>query len=164
MSFYQSNHIRLHYVVRNAERGSPNSMVFQHGIGGDLRQPGRFLVSERTGIPVGALDILHADFRGHGQSEFGRAEDLSIATLGLDLAALLDHLELEDAIVGGISLGAVESPYLRCFVEIGPKAFVAAVLITEGAQLLVIQDHKATSGNLTPASRADFMEPQTYQG
>ena len=106
MSFYQSNHIRLHYVVRNGERGSPNSMVFHHGIGGDLRQPGRFLVSERTGIPVGALDILHADFRGHGQSEFGRAEDLSIATLGLDLAALLDHLELEDAIVGGISMGA----------------------------------------------------------
>jgi len=92
MPFYQSGDICLHYVARDGERSSSNSMIFQHGIGGDLRQPGHFLVPERTGIPAGMLDIFHADFRGHGQSELGRAEDLSIATLGLDLAALLDHL------------------------------------------------------------------------
>jgi len=125
MPFYQSNDIRLHYVARNAERSTPQSMVFQHGIGGDHRQPRRFLVPERTGIPAGALDIFHADFRGHGQSELGLAEDLSIATLGLDLAALLDHLELEDAIVGGISMGAAAA--LRLAVQC-PERVRALVL------------------------------------
>jgi len=125
MPFYQSGDICLHYVARDGERSSPNSMIFQHGIGGDLRQPGRFLVPERTGIPAGTLDIFHADFRGHGQSELGRAEDLSIATLGLDLAALLDHLELGDVIVGGISMGAAAA--LRLAVQC-PERVRALVL------------------------------------
>ena len=107
MPFYQSNNVRLHYVASGPQPGhESHSMVFQHGIGGDVRQPGRFLAPERTGLPAAALNIFHADFRGHGQSDLGPADDLSIATLGQDLAALLDHLELQNVIVGGISMGA----------------------------------------------------------
>jgi pimeloyl-ACP methyl ester carboxylesterase len=107
MPFYQSNHVRVHYVNRDSQPGnSPHSIVFQHGIGGDVKQPSRYLAPERTGLTAGALSIFHVDFRGHGQSDLGRLEDLSIATLASDLAALLDHLELRDAIVGGISMGA----------------------------------------------------------
>jgi pimeloyl-ACP methyl ester carboxylesterase len=107
MPFYQSSNIRLHYVCRGPQAwASPHSIVFQHGIGGDIRQPGRFLDLARTGLPAGALNIFHADFRGHGESDLGPVESLSIATLGRDLAALLDHLKLQDAIVGGISMGA----------------------------------------------------------
>jgi len=106
MPFYWSNGTRLHYLARAAKSNGANAMIFQHGIGGDVRQPTRFLAPEHTGIPGGALDVFHADFRGHGQSDLGRVDDLSIATLGHDLAALLDHLELVDAVVGGISMGA----------------------------------------------------------
>jgi pimeloyl-ACP methyl ester carboxylesterase len=63
------------------------------------------LTPERTRLPAGALKILHA-FRGHGQSQLGPVEELSIATVGRDLAALLDHLNIPHAIMGGISLGA----------------------------------------------------------
>jgi pimeloyl-ACP methyl ester carboxylesterase len=116
MPFYKSSNVRLHYVSRDAQRkNSPHSMVFQHGIGGDVRQPGRLLLPERTGLAAGALNILHADFRGQGQSELGPVESLSIATLGRDLAALLDHLELPNAIIGGISMGA--APALRLAVQ-----------------------------------------------
>ena len=116
MSFYQNNNVRLHYLSRDAsEKTARDSIVFQHGIGGNVRQPSRFLIPERTGIPAEALNIFHADFRGHGQSELGPVESLSIATLACDLAALLDHLELQDVIVGGISLGAAVA--LRLAVE-----------------------------------------------
>src|SRR4051794_22749733 len=107
MPFYQNDNVRLHYVGRDSQtKNAPHSMIFQHGIGGEIRQPGRFLVPERTGIPAEALNIFHADFRGHGESELGPVENLSVATLGRDLAALLDHLELQAAVVGGISMGA----------------------------------------------------------
>lgn len=159
MPFYQSNDIRLHYAARCAERCSPISMVFQHGIGGDVRQPGRFLVPERTGISAGTLGIFHADFRGHGQSELGYAEDLSIATLGLDLAVLLDHLELEDAIVGGISMGAAAALRLavRCPERVralvlcrpgwddGPMSFEARQAYALIADLLAAEDWRSSA-------------------
>jgi pimeloyl-ACP methyl ester carboxylesterase len=116
MPFYQNNGVRLHYVSRCVPSQTVReSIVFQHGIGGDVRQPGRFLIPERTGIRAEALNIFHADFRGHGQSELGPVDDLSIATLAGDLAAFLDHLGLQHAIVGGISLGAAVA--LRLAVE-----------------------------------------------
>lgn len=106
MPFYSSGGLRLHYVCRGASPGSSPTIVFLHGIGGDVRQPGRFLAAERTAIPADALSIVHADFRGHGASDLGGVEQLSIDTLARDLDALLDHLNLRRAIVGGISMGA----------------------------------------------------------
>ena len=107
MPFYQSGPVRLHYVCRSGDASHAlNPVVFQHGIGGDVTQPGRFLASERTSIPADRLRVIHADFRGHGQSELGPEASLSIGTLARDLAALLDHLGIERAIVGGISMGA----------------------------------------------------------
>ena len=107
MPFYESGDLRLHYVCRGAPlRQTSTAIVFQHGIGGDVRQPSRFLVPERTSIPAEELSIVHADFRGHGQSDLGHTERLSIETLANDLVALLDHLKLAQAIVGGISMGA----------------------------------------------------------
>lgn len=121
MPFFQSNNVRLHYISRQEPwKTAPESIVFQHGIGGDVHQPSRFLIPARTGIRAEALNIFHADFRGHGQSELGPVQSLSIATLASDLEAFLNHLELQHAIVGGISLGAavalrfaVEHPH-RC--------------------------------------------------
>jgi pimeloyl-ACP methyl ester carboxylesterase len=116
MPFYQNNGVRLHYVSRCVPGQTVReSIVFQHGIGGDVRQPGRFLIPERTGIRAEALNIFHADFRGHGQSELGPVDNLSIATLADDLVAFFDHLGLQRAIVGGISLGAAVA--LRLAVE-----------------------------------------------
>lgn len=116
MPFYQNDKVRLHYISRQVSgKTARDSIVFQHGIGGDVRQPSRFLMPERSGIPTDALNMFHADLRGHGRSELGPVERLSIATLASDLAALLDHLELQDAIVGGISLGAAVA--LRLAVE-----------------------------------------------
>jgi hypothetical protein len=47
--------------------------------------------------------------------------------------------------------------------EVGSEALVAAVLVTEGAQLLVVQNHKATSIDLASTGGADFMQWHTAQ-
>ena len=115
MPFYQSGDLRLHYVARNHSPHPRPTLVFQHGIGGDVWQPGRFLAPERMGISADALRIVHADFRAHGESDAGDVEQLSIESLARDLGALLDHLDVRRAIVGGISMGA--AAFLRLAVD-----------------------------------------------
>ena len=155
MPFYQSGDLHLHYVCRGAPlRQTSTAIVFQHGIGGDVRQPTRFLVPERTSIPAEELSIVHTDFRGHGQSDLGHIERLSIETLANDLVALLDHLKLEQAIVGGISMGAAAALRLavqqpeRCQALIlcrpawadGPMSAVARHSLGLVAELLAADD------------------------
>ena len=127
MPYYHSSGVRLHYICRGPapENSSHLVIVFQHGIGGDVGQPARFLAAERMGIPEKALSIVHADFRGHGQSELGPEGELSIATLACDLEALLEHLKIRQAAVGGISMGAAVA--LRFAVH-RPDACTALIL------------------------------------
>ncbi|MBV9269331.1 MAG: alpha/beta hydrolase [Acidobacteriaceae bacterium] len=127
MPYYHSSGVKLHYMYRGPapEESSHPVMVFLHGIGGDVGQPARFLHPERTGISEEALSIVHLDFRGHGQSELGPVKELSIATLARDLEALLDHLEICQAVVGGISMGAAVA--LRFAVN-RPHACMALIL------------------------------------
>jgi len=56
--------------------------------------------------------------------------------------------------------GAVASKCLILgrLVEIGPEALVAAILITKGAQLLVIQNDKGTSADLPSPCGTDLLE------
>jgi pimeloyl-ACP methyl ester carboxylesterase len=89
--------ITFHY--RDTEDGTP--FVFQHGLGGDVNQP---LGLYRPGADI---RLIAFDMRAHGQTyPLGNVDKLSIATLACDLVALLDHLRIHDAVVGGISLGS----------------------------------------------------------
>lgn len=82
------------------EAGESIPFVFQHGLGADFTQPfGLFK-------PPAGIRLITMEARGHGSSELGQPEQLSIATLADDLAALLHHLEISRAVVGGISMGA----------------------------------------------------------
>jgi pimeloyl-ACP methyl ester carboxylesterase len=89
----------LLFQFRDEGHGLP--FVFQHGLGGDVNQPFG-LYRPRTGIRLIAFDV-----RGHGETRpLGDTEKLTIATLADDLIGLMNHLEIEQTIVGGISLGA----------------------------------------------------------
>jgi pimeloyl-ACP methyl ester carboxylesterase len=75
--------------------------VFQHGLGGDVRQPAGLF------SPPDGVRLLTFDARAHGQTfPLGDPADLTFDTFGDDLVALLDHLGVSHAIVGGISMGA----------------------------------------------------------
>ena len=89
----------LQFHVRDEGHGLP--FVFQHGLGGDVNQP--------FGLyrPPPGSRLIAFDVRGHGETRpLGDVAKLTIATLADDLIGLIDHLGLEKAVVGGISLGA----------------------------------------------------------
>ena len=91
--------LRLHYVERGPADGPP--VVLLHGL----------LLSSRTmerlaaGLPDHRVYLL--DLHGHGRSTRPRDVDrYSVDELTDDVVALLDHLGIERAVVGGMSLGA----------------------------------------------------------
>ena len=97
MPFFYRDGLRFHY--RDSGAGVP--FVFQHGLGGDLTQP--FGVYQ----PAGGVRVIGFDFRGHGETRpLGDPAKLRIECLADDLVGLLDHLGIERAVVGGISLGS----------------------------------------------------------
>jgi pimeloyl-ACP methyl ester carboxylesterase len=89
----------LSFHYRDVGQGIP--FIFQHGLGGDANQPfGLF-------NPPEGIRLLCLDCRGHGGTRpLGDPEKITIATFAQDLVMLMDHLRLQSAIVGGISLGA----------------------------------------------------------
>ena len=83
--------------------GAGLPVVWQHGLGADRTQPAE-VFPDITGVRRIMLEC-----RGHGDSELGDPALLSIAQFANDVVALLDHLKIEKAVLGGISLGAAIS-------------------------------------------------------
>jgi pimeloyl-ACP methyl ester carboxylesterase len=97
MPFFDHDGLRFHY--RDEGRGTP--FVFQHGLGGDVGQP--FGLYE----PPEGFRLIAFDARGHGETRpLGDPKKVAIGAFADDLVALMDHLGLERAVVGGISMGA----------------------------------------------------------
>jgi pimeloyl-ACP methyl ester carboxylesterase len=78
-------------------------VLWQHGLGADRTQPAEVFPA------IAGIRRLTLECRGHGNSQLGDTSRLSIATFAADAIALLDRLEIRQAIVGGISLGAALS-------------------------------------------------------
>lgn len=88
-------------TFRYHERGEGLPFVFQHGLGSDGRQAFELIPSRpRT-------RLLALDCRAHGETRpLGPVEQIGFAQYAEDLLALLDVLDVEQAVVGGLSLGA----------------------------------------------------------
>jgi pimeloyl-ACP methyl ester carboxylesterase len=99
MPTFEHDGISFNYLDEGDPSGLP--FLFQHGLGGDLNQP-----SSVFSLPEG-VRLLSMDCRGHGQTRpLGHPEKLSFDAFADDVAALMDHLGLESAVAGGISMGA----------------------------------------------------------
>ena len=111
MASFYSDGLQFHYATRGP---GPDTFFFQHGIGGSHVQPLRFLQSisnegspiegERTCIPQ--LRLAAFDFRAHGRTPVGDPGKLRLDIFADDLIAFMDHLLVERAVLGGISMGA----------------------------------------------------------
>lgn len=89
--------VRFNY--RDEGRGIP--FIFQHGLGGDSEQTFAFFPGEHP------FRLITLECRGHGDSRpLGDESKLAIATFADDVIALMEHLSLDRAIIGGISMGA----------------------------------------------------------
>jgi pimeloyl-ACP methyl ester carboxylesterase len=95
-SFQTVDRCRLAFV----DEGEGLPVLWQHGLGADLAQPAEVFPT------LNGVRRITLECRGHGQSELGDEAKISIAQFTDDAVALLDHLGIERAIVGGISLGA----------------------------------------------------------
>jgi pimeloyl-ACP methyl ester carboxylesterase len=97
MAFFQHDNLQFHY--RDEGAGVP--FFFQHGLGADLTQP--FSLCQ----PPPGIRLIGFDARAHGQTKPTGPEDkISFNTFAEDLRALMGHLHIRQAIVGGISMGA----------------------------------------------------------
>jgi|GEM_PF-2083822 Predicted hydrolases or acyltransferases (alpha/beta hydrolase superfamily) len=90
-------------VLYYAERGDPKGppVVLLHGLTMSSRTMERLAAS----LPDHRVFLL--DFHGHGKSSKPREPDrYLVSEFADDVVALLDHLEIETAVIGGLSLGA----------------------------------------------------------
>jgi pimeloyl-ACP methyl ester carboxylesterase len=78
-------------------------VLWQHGLGADRKQPAEVFPA------MPGIQRITLECRGHGESELGDPDQLSIAQFAVDAVSLLDHLQIDRLIVGGISLGAAIS-------------------------------------------------------
>ncbi|MGC4025076.1 MAG: 3-oxoadipate enol-lactonase [Mesorhizobium sp.] len=100
MQFLFSGDVAIHYRTVGLEPGKP-VIAFVNSLGTDFRIWDQ--VIEELGD--GYAYVLH-DMRGHGLSDVGTAP-YTIADHASDLIALLDHLEIERAVIWGLSVGGL---------------------------------------------------------
>lgn len=97
MPFFYHDSLNFHYT--DAGEGFP--FIFQHGLGGDVHQPAEVYQ------PQPGIRYLSLDCRGHGETRpLGDASHLNFDTFANDVVAMLDYLNVPQAVVGGISMGA----------------------------------------------------------
>jgi pimeloyl-ACP methyl ester carboxylesterase len=97
MSSFQRDNLSFNYE----EYGTGVPLIFSHGLSGNLS-----LVRDLFG-PMEGVRIVLYDNRGHGlTSGAGDPSKLTFATMADDMAAVLDHLQIESAVIGGESMGA----------------------------------------------------------
>jgi pimeloyl-ACP methyl ester carboxylesterase len=112
MASFYSDGLQFNYVVRGL---GTNAFFFQHGIGGALAQPLRFLLpadgkesslDQEPQIDPQRFLLAAFDFRAHGATPLGAPEKLRLDVFADDLVAFMDHLQIKRAALGGISMGA----------------------------------------------------------
>lgn len=97
MPFFSADSITFHYL--DIGQGIP--FLFQHGLGGDVHQ------TEDVFVPALPFRLLTLDCRGHGETRpLGDSAQLTFIQFADDLLAFLDRLNLQEVVVGGISMGA----------------------------------------------------------
>ena len=95
MSFIRVDDIQLAYT--DAGLGLP--VVLLHGYPFN-----RTLWNEQVGALSNSYRVITPDLRGHGESDASPAA-ATMNRMAQDVAALLDHLEIHRAVVGGLSMG-----------------------------------------------------------
>ena len=99
-SFKTRDGCRVHYVDEGRGDGDSVPVLWQHGLGATQSQAAEVFPESSQ------FRRITMECRGHADSELGTPEGLSIQQFADDAVALLDHLGVSRAVVGGISLGA----------------------------------------------------------
>jgi pimeloyl-ACP methyl ester carboxylesterase len=118
------------------DRGAGPAVVFQHGLGGDEAQ-----VAEVFPDAEGLWRRLTLDCRGQGRSPPDPQNRYAIQTFAEDVLRLADERQVEQFVVGGISMGAAIALHLA----VHHAGRVTALILARPAWLF-----KAAPANMAP--------------
>jgi 3-oxoadipate enol-lactonase len=124
MKFVTINNITLHYALDGNPDGLP--LVFVNSLGSDMR-----IWDDVVSQLAAQYRLIRHDKRGHGLSD-SPATDYSIRDHTQDLAGLLDHLGVEQAVLIGVSIGGMIA---LDFAAAYPQRVQALVLCDTAAKL-----------------------------
>jgi 3-oxoadipate enol-lactonase len=117
MAFVRANGGVIHFADEGPRSAQP--IVFSNSLGTDFR------IWDEVARPMTQnARVIRYDKRGHGLSEL-RTGATAMADFALDLAALLDHLDVRDATIVGLSIGGMISQELY---RLRPDLVAALVL------------------------------------
>lgn len=104
------------------ESGEGIPFIFLHGLGGSLEQPASIYGNDESGIR-----FLSYDQKLHGENLKNTSNyEFSLDTLVEDLLGFLEKMQITQAIIGGISLGAAVS---MKFALVYPERVLALCII-----------------------------------
>ncbi|WP_162426621.1 3-oxoadipate enol-lactonase [Pontibacter pudoricolor] len=109
-----------------ADLGHDDTIVFSNSLGTDLT-----MWDEVAHVLGEYLNILRYDTRGHGQSTIS-SDVVTIAELGQDVIALLDHLKLEKVYFCGLSMGGLIGQWLGIH---KPERFKKIIIANTAAKI-----------------------------
>lgn len=108
MPYFDFNNIRLAYD----DVGSGRAVIQLHGYPFN-----RSLWNEQAGVIGKSYRVLAPDLRGHGDSDVA-AGPAAMDLMARDVAALMNELQIEHAVIGGLSMGGyVALAFYRLFPE-----------------------------------------------
>lgn len=99
----QWDHQGIHFwwIEKGPGAGQGLPFVFQHGLGGDRRGPLELYAYDPR------VRLIALDCRAHGKTQpVGDVNKLRFDTFADDIIALLNYLQIEHFVAGGISMGA----------------------------------------------------------
>lgn len=96
MSVFTHRGARLHF--RDEGQGLPVLLLHAFPLRGEM-------FAEQLGALSAKYRFIVPDLRGFGQSELGAVRETTMTLLAQDALALLDHLGVDSAVAGGVSMG-----------------------------------------------------------
>ena len=117
------NGIRMGYLDFGPADGIP--LIWAHGSGGT----GYEILVVQEGLVAAGYRVISIDYRGHGKTQIDVTPyNTSLYHIADDIAALMDHLGIDKAVVGGLSKGGrVASAFYDAY-----SARVLGLLLEDG--------------------------------
>jgi len=137
--------LKLHYT----DTGNGEAMIFIHGgfVNSAIWQPQVEFFSQR-------FRTIILDLRGHGNSENGPEKEYTVSMLGQDVFELMDELNLDSAIICGMSLGGMIAQWMAAE---QPERITGLCLIGTSASLKLTLIEKTVTTLFFPKWMAMFL-------
>jgi pimeloyl-ACP methyl ester carboxylesterase/acyl-CoA-binding protein len=115
----------LAYEIHGPSDGPP--VVLLHGILLDAT------VNRDVALPLAeaGFRVILLDLLGHGRSDRAEAAELRVDFFGEQVVGMLNHLKIDDAVVGGLSLGAIVALQVAVTAPKRVKALVLEMPVME---------------------------------